>query len=307
MAQRDNILQELKELQSLLVNASALNIYQVPAGYFEGLAEQVMRKIRALEAKSASEELSYLYPLLGGEKKIAYSVPAGYFEGLAEQVLRRVKALEAGNAAEELDHLSPLLGSISKEMPYAVPSGYFRDLAEEVTGSMMANNQTAAEELETLSPLLSGLKKEMPYSVPQGYFEELGKATGGEPATSQAKVISFTRQRWFRYAVAAVVTGIIVLAGFLVFDRPGGKIDPNDQSFAWVKKNLKKVSTDDLDEFAELATDGTLAVNETKNDAKESSVIQELIKDIPDEELQQFLEETQTAVDEENNDDLFMN
>ena len=64
MTQRDNILQELKELNSRLAAETVLNVYTVPAGYFEGLANQVMARIRALEANNGADELNALSPYL---------------------------------------------------------------------------------------------------------------------------------------------------------------------------------------------------------------------------------------------------
>lgn len=307
MAQRDNILQELKELQSSLVDVASQNIYRVPAGYFEGLAEKVMRRIKALEAENAGEELAHLSSLLVTSKEMSYAVPAGYFEMLPGQVLSRIRAMETDSPFEELQHLSPLVAGISKAMPNDIPAGYFEGLAEAVAGSVKSEDQNAAEELETISPLLSGLKKEMPFSVPTGYFENLDKISGAEPVKPKAKVISLTKKTWFRYAAAAVVTGIVVVFGFVIFSKQG-TIDPKNQSSEWVKKNLKKVSTDEIEKFAELADEGTLAiVTDAKNDIKEVSEIKDMIKDIPDEEIQKFLDETQTSVVDENSDDIFMN
>jgi hypothetical protein len=263
MTQRDNILQELKELQSSLANITIQNIYQVPAGYFEGLADQV---------------------------------------------LRRSKALEAESAIGELECLSSLLNSISKKTPFTVPAKYFDGADERTTSVINSDNkhQTAAEELETLSPLLSGLEKEMPYSVPEGYFQEINKAITIEAVKPAVKVISITKQTWFRYAAAAVVTGFVVLSGFLIFNKPKA-IDPNEKSFAWVEKNLKKVSTDAIDDFVALAETDEAAPVIANVDPKIKSEIQELIKDIPEKEIQVFLEETQTSAAEENSEDIFMN
>jgi len=260
MTQRDNILEELRELQSSLVNAPVQNIYHVPVGYFEGLADQV---------------------------------------------LDRIKALEAVNAAEELNYLSPLLNNISREMPYSVPAGFFDGLAETVIKSVTNDHQTPDEELETLSPILSGLKKEMPFTVPQGYFEGLNKTVNIESVKPVTKVVSITAQKWFRYAAAAVVIGFVAITGFLLINRN----EPvNSDPEAIVNKMLKKVSTEEIEEFAELADDGALAVIGTKNDEiKEANDIKELIKDIPDEEIQQFLEETQTDDQPAANEDVLMN
>src|SRR5688572_13967827 len=170
MTQRNNILQELRELNSTLVNMTAANVY---------------------------------------------SVPAGYFDGLAQTMLDRIKAMDAANAADELNYLSPLLSNVSKQNPYTIPGGYFDGLAESAMQSIREGHdyQTAKEEIESLSPFLGGLKKEMPYSVPEGYFESI---TAG-PVKAETKVVSIAHRKWFRYAAAAMVIGIVALTGLLIF------------------------------------------------------------------------------------------
>src|SRR6187549_1261392 len=166
-----------------------------------------------------------------------YAVPAGYFEGLADQILNCIKALEATNAKEELTYLSPLLSNVSKEMPYAVPAGFFQDLSDNVLKKISEHEdyQTSEEEIETLSPLLSSLKNKNLYSVPAGYFEALEtkvvrKDSFGEK--KETKVISITRRRWYRLAVAAVVIGILAISGLAIF-RPK-PVDPNKNPQAWI-------------------------------------------------------------------------
>ena len=309
MAQRDNILQELRELQSSLVADSAQNSYFVPAGYFEGLIEQVLQRVKTLEREGGSDELAdsaFLSNEISG--KPTYTVPTGYFENLADNMLGRVKAIETDNVSEELNVLSPLLSSISKEMPYSVPAGYFRDLADQLTSTINAGSQSAEEELKAMSPLLSSLKKEVPFSVPSGYFDGIDLSRNPDVAKPQGKLISLTKQKWFRYAAAAVVISFVTLTGFFVFNRKKA-IDPNDQSFAWVEKNLKKVSTDDIDNFVQSLDESlpVIASAEIRNDKNEINDVKELMKDIPDQEIQQFLEETQTLGSEDNIDDMFMN
>ncbi|MBC7948774.1 MAG: hypothetical protein H7Y42_12875 [Chitinophagaceae bacterium] len=247
MTQRDSILQELSELQSSL---SAATIQPV------------------------------------------YTVPEGYFDGLAEQVVRRIKALEATNAADELRALSPLLYSIDRVMPYSIPTGFFESI--EPTAALQASDiQTPEEELAGLSPLLSGLNKAMPYSVPEGYFQDVKPVphAEGKPVT---KVISLSKRGWLRYAAAAIVTSVIALSGFLIISK-GNAIDPNEKPYAWVEKNLKKVNTDAIDEFAALADNGSMASVDTKTALKESNEVKDLIKDIPVDDIQEFLLETEAS------------
>ena len=83
MTPKNNIAQELRDLESTLADLSVQNTYSVPEGYFDRLAEKVLSRIRAMEAASAAEELGHLSPLLSQlPKTMPYTVPAGYFEDM---------------------------------------------------------------------------------------------------------------------------------------------------------------------------------------------------------------------------------
>ena len=64
MAQNNNIFQELNELGSSLAKETPRNVYTIPDGYFDGLAQQVMNRIKLLEAENTEEELKLLSPML---------------------------------------------------------------------------------------------------------------------------------------------------------------------------------------------------------------------------------------------------
>lgn len=126
MDSKNNILQELQELNSRLAIAPS-NPYTIPSGYFDGLLEQVMRRIKALEATDATEELGHLSPVLSRvSKQTPYTVPAGYFEN-AEN---RIAIATAGELStkEELESISPLLSGLKKTNPYSIPEGYFENI-----------------------------------------------------------------------------------------------------------------------------------------------------------------------------------
>jgi hypothetical protein len=227
-----------------------------------------------------------------------YAVPYGYFEGLPARIMARIQASETGNAKEELEYLSPLLGGISKEMPYSVPAGFFQNFAdgvmERVNGNV--NHKTSEEEIAGLSPLLSGLKNRNPYSVPAGYFDTLETIA----KKKETKVISIAGRRWYRLAVAAIVIGIVAVTGLLLMnDQPNVMKDPQ----AWIKKNVnKKVSQDKIDELVKLVkTDATANISDEAKAAKEEAEIKEMMKDIPEKEIEDFLND---AVVSTSNDDL---
>lgn len=250
-------------------------------------------------------ELNELGSVLGTlDPQNLYEVPTGYFEGLPTQIMNRIKALEAANAKEELAYLSPLLSSASKEMPYAVPAGYFQNLTESLLYSVNSNAvQTSEEEIENLSPLLSSLKNKNPYSIPEGYFETLEAKTVRKDSfgeKKEAKVVSFTKRRWYRMAVAAAVIGVVAITGLLFIN--GNKTNIGKNPEAWVKKNvINKVSDEKIDEFVTLVTpDGTQKTTD-ENEAADQAEIKELMKDVPQKEIDEFLND---AVALNSNDDI---
>lgn len=103
-------------------------LYQVPAAYFEGLADEIMAKITTNQ---------YV-------KAMAYHVPDGYFAGFAGQVLNRIKSANSEGVAtkisaergnfqneqvyQELAEIAPFLLSIGNQNVYQAPKGYFAGL-----------------------------------------------------------------------------------------------------------------------------------------------------------------------------------
>ena len=263
MTPKNNIAQELRELESSLADLSAQN---------------------------------------------TYSVPEGYFEGLAKQVLNRIRAMEAATAAEELGHLSPLLSQLPKTMPYTVPAGYFEEMESTLVSVAMYGEQDASEELGNISPLLSGLKKEMPYSVPYGYFDSISAPVA--ETHQPAKVVSMGGSRkWFRYAAAAVVTGVVALLSILYISQDNnGKTEGTE--VAKVEKNIlkeiRKTSDTVLTEFVKQFDEAGLRSDETAA-TDTNKEIKDLLKDIPENELKQFLNETAETESTTEEETLFMN
>lgn len=74
-----------------------LNIGEVPKGYFDGLAGQIMNKIRAEEnnVEKETQEISIAVSSIGNRN--IYSVPEGYFQSLAEvinlQIVKSAKVI----------------------------------------------------------------------------------------------------------------------------------------------------------------------------------------------------------------------
>jgi hypothetical protein len=226
------------------------------------------------ELNSLNSKLPY------GLKSQVFAVPEGYFEGLASAVLSRIRG-EQLPAKDEIALLSPLLAAIPREMPLTVPDDYFQSTIDTVPALL-------AE--EEASPVLFLADKKMPNEIPEGYFEHLpGKILSKLAPGPKARIVPM--RRLTRWAVAAMVAGIMVVSGIFYFKgNPNIPVDnPN-----WVATKLKNVSDRDIDEFVK-TTDAN-AVTVHKSTSKTADVTG-LLKDVSDKELDAFL--NQVPADEE--------
>lgn len=205
-----------------------------------------------------------------------FEVPQGYFEGLAGSIMNRIKSVS--ETGDELSELSPLLASIPRKMPYSVPEGYFNTDLDPLS--------LVKEEKDTA--LLSLIERVTPYEVPFGYFEEFPEKMLRKLGKQEGKVVRMgASRRWMRFAVAAVTAGIITVSGIAYF-RSGNTVAVDNPQ--WVTKQLKGVSDKELNEFVNtvspVQSSSAIAVN--KKDGEE---VKKLLKDVPDNELQAFLDQ----------------
>lgn len=144
-------------------------------------------------------ELKELSPFLSGLPKTnVFSVPDGYFDTFAPDTLLKINKLTL----------------TEQKTTQTVPEGYFDNLP-------LAILSRIREEaiLEESGNLLGSIPKVNVFKVPDDYFEHLpGMISGKLP--KQAKVVGFgSRPAMFRYAAAAVITGLLGLALFNGFNR----------------------------------------------------------------------------------------
>lgn len=229
-----------------------------------------------------------------------YEIPNEYFERFPSAMLQLL------NADDDEKTLSQkITGSYPDNItnPFSVPDGYFDTLPQKILSQVKQNENSisAAEEIAAISPLLSGISKQMPYPVPAGYFENNFSNINKKPAKVFA--FNFTRKNWLRYAAAAIVIGIISISGFLYFNQ-SSKIDPSKNPEAWVKNNTKKITTDELESFIELSNIETAALQPSIQNPVKSSEMEDLMEDVPDTDIQKFLNET-SGLDGEN--DILLN
>jgi len=236
--------------------------------------------------KDIIQELSDLGSNLPGDISNIYSVPAGYFEGFSEQILRLIKTNES----------LIWLSSLPKEVPFNVPAEYFNELDEKIMEIIRRHPdyQTSHEELEAVSPLLSSISKRPVYSVPKGYFENFKP---GVEEKKETKVVSITGRKWLRYAAAAVIVGAILMAGLIQFNNRTR--DSAGKTLAKFEKDVKKIndvkSTENLIDFM----DSGLNEKELASSPKsiKTDDVQQLLKDIPIDELKDFNEESKAIED----------
>jgi hypothetical protein len=238
--------------------------------------------------KHIQDELKELNSSLPPKAPGVYSVPEGYFEGFARSVLERIKASEQ-DAATELENLSPLLASLSRKMPFAVPQGYFEASKDDL--SAMAGD-------DPVSSVLDGISRAMPYAVPEGYFESLPQLVLGRVAPAPAKVVSMPR-RWMLSAVAAAVSGILLVSGYFYMNRGTGVTDVENPQ--WVAQKLKNVDSKELEEFIK-TTDINNSANHDIVHKPQAAEVKTLLEDVSDNELKSFLDQVPT-----DDEDLLMN
>src|SRR5581483_7912690 len=135
--------------------------------------------------------------------------------------------------------------------------------------------------MEPGSDILNKLKESSRelYTIPEGYFESFpGQMLQKAITEPSAKVVSTSfAKRIFRYTAAAVVIGIIALGGWLWVKKPAGNENVAQNSI------LQNVSDSEITNYVE-------NVPNLSTEVKEDDV-KLLLADVPDEELQHYLEQ----------------
>lgn len=228
-----------------------------------------------------------------------YRVPTGYFDNLPEQILYRIKSIDTVAVTDELAHVSPFLAAVSRKTPYTVPAEYFEQLDHSIAYNI---DQSSGEELDSISPLLSGLKKQNTFTVPDGYFDQLTTITGKEEVPAETKIISIkSRRKWLQYAAAAVTISFVAISSFFLLNKKDNNSTANiDKPAVWIEKNMNKVSTEEINAFIQLADEEQPNVVQTSY----SDEIKNLMKNVSDKEIQDFLSDADLAEADSNNDIL---
>lgn len=274
-------------ISSTVAGISPVNPYEVPVGYFEGLAERILARVKG------DDELP---GILREEVKLPYKVPVGYFENLSEEILKKIKAGEANTAQEELEILSPFLSQLNKDkkLPFSTPVGYFDELTDNAVSGAIAI-EFVNDELENLSPLMNELKAINVYNTPADYFETLpAQLLEKAKQQSSAKVVSISfGRKLMRYAAAAITISAIITTAFFIFNKPGKTTGQGETAELTKDIQEKTNQTSDDDIFSYLEEQNLslaeLSITNTTTDFDEEAV-KDMLADVSDEELQQYLD-----------------
>ncbi|WP_207495026.1 hypothetical protein [Aridibaculum aurantiacum] len=125
MWKKDNIQPEILEIAPALAQLQAMQVYSVPATYFDELPGTIMHLLQSEEKAAFNFEAITKDP---------YSAPAGYFDGLADNILAKVKqqAIATNEVDEELMAIAPALVGLNKKQVYSAPAAYFDKLDVQV-------------------------------------------------------------------------------------------------------------------------------------------------------------------------------
>lgn len=213
--------------------------------------------------KSSTEilnELKAISPVLAEIEKVnVFSVPEGYFIGLDEKIATTV-----------------FLQQDKKAEFQKIPEGYFDSLSSRILSKIKEEEESAEEEIKSISPALHYLKEENVFNVPEGYFDNLSSRILRNIKGEETKIVSFNSARkWWKYAAAAIVAGIITIFSYQLFIPP-----PSNNSVITASSGMP--------EYIQMASQYKTAIE-----------INQGIASLSDEEIAKYLEKSTTILDDE--------
>lgn len=270
-----NILNELKEAgAATLLQANNGNCYSVPDDYFNNLSSLAMANIFI-------SKLPAIVP---------YKTPENYFENLPDNIL------------DKINTASLQLPNRRQQDVFTVPEGYFDGFANSVIDKIKAQNDVR-QELEEISPLLNTISKDNVYSLPETYFEELNPLTQAAKNKPSAKVVSMgsKSRRWINYAAAACISAVLFGSGYFLMSgdktKPAQNTQQSSQSIAIAERadmqqQLADLSDSEIESYlnenSKVAVFTSTGTDDYLRD--QNTDIEILIKDIPDEDIRQYLD-----------------
>jgi hypothetical protein len=303
---KNDISEELRLLSAVVAAIGRQTPYEVPEGYFLDLSARVLRQaigqdVRGQHVRGEMESKSLTFNVPEGYfEGFAQQVLNRIKSGVADAGATLNVSADAGRQAGG-DPYSSILTEAGRRTPYSVPNGYFEANVPLLCVARFSNPYTVpADYFEGQAPLLAVARSGNPYTVPAGYFDEQAtadrvaaamKATVGGSGSKEIG-LGVRRMSWMKYAAAAVVAGLILSVGLLRIHVKSDKISaPVD-----IARTMSTVSDQELQNF--LTVQGATfeqplnsasldAVSPGSNDGD----LKSLLGNVPDGELKQYMEE----------------
>ncbi len=196
------------------------------------------------------DELHEISPLLASiEKKNIFTVPENYFSQLAE----RITVFNFLNQDQKS----------GTQNIQQVPEGYFNTLSDQIISKIRIEEfDDASVEFEKLFPVLNSIKDKNVLKVPAGYFDNLSENILKKVSQPAGKVVSISSAKsWWRYAAAAVVTAVIAISSFMIYnnvntEKNNTPIIASNQLPDYIKTSFQYKTPQQLDEgIASLSAD----------------------------------------------------
>jgi hypothetical protein len=161
-----------------------------------------------------------------------------------------------------------------------VPEGYFDSLSEAILLKIKkVESENNEEELERSFPVLYSLKNKNVFNVPQKYFEGISHQIINKIKNHQpAKIVSMNA-KWWRYAAAAIITGVIAIGSLQLFNNQKN----NNPIPSYVESSFQYKTPTQIDEgIASLSDDEIIKYLEKYGSIMDNDL---LIKDLDVKEL----------------------
>lgn len=139
MSNKNEILNELREIAPRLALLEKTNLYKVPEGYFTAFSKSILEQVKLGEVKVELREVAPELARLN--KRVATDMPADYFKGFSAKLIQTVRAAEVKN---ELLEIAPELAKLQKAAAYSVPAGYFESFAGGILQQLSAEKPKAS-------------------------------------------------------------------------------------------------------------------------------------------------------------------
>lgn len=157
--------------------------------------------------------------------------------------------------------------------------------------SSMENKQTIEQELEQIAPLLNRISKKPVQTLPADYFEKL---TIPKPIASASVVSMNSARKWYGWAAAAVVTGILVLGGLQLMNSSKNTLEKQvgmdyaELTSLNVNEWVQKIPNESIDEYLQSAN-ALAGSDNSLHHYTVDGVTGTTVTGISDEELQLYL------------------